>query len=264
MSLVFLALFFFLSIGVAIACFPLFRMDLFQKGRPVNIRRWLLAVLLAVVAVGGALTTMSIVHSSSTVVLDRLFATVFSAGWALNALFLLPRGAGRLRLPLSVAVGAIALYFVWQWPSTTIHNIFYAGSILWVGPVLFRRFRLPLRFFVLGLALFLVYDVINILVLDTGTALSEATGRFSGLVIFGGNELGVGDFFVAYAMVNAAQYFYQSKKLAWLLGALFSLPLLALGAIPALKGVALPYTVICIPVAVCAYVFIHRRMQQRI
>ena len=94
--------------------------------------------------------------------------------------------------------------------------------------------------------------------------MTQETGKFSGLVTFDGNELGIGDFFIAYVMANAFQYFFRSQKLAWLLAALFALPLLLLTIIPLLSGAIIPYTIFLIPVAFVAYsVAVRKNIRQQ-
>lgn len=253
MSLVFLAIFFFLSIGCAILVYPKFTVDIFKEGRPLKLRGWLSALFLTLIAIGCALLTLSLVRTSTPNALDRLFVIVFSAGWAANVLYLLPRSFASSRIPISVVFGVAVFFVIWTWPVAGLVNVFYAGSILWIGPVVFRRFKLPLRYFIIGLILFLLYDVLNILALDSGRAVMEETGRFSGLVAFDGNELGIGDFFIAYAMANAAQYYFRSVRLAWVLAILFALPLLLLKVVPVFAGMIIPYTIFLIPVAFVGY-----------
>ncbi|MFH1171784.1 MAG: hypothetical protein V1778_04580 [bacterium] len=259
MALFLLAFFFFLALASVIVLYRHFHVDVFREGKPLKIPARLIAILLTAVAVGFSLLAIWILRSASARALDLFFAITFSIGWAVNALFLLPRQIGRTRLLVGVATGVAVFALTWTFSSVLLRNLFFAGSILWIGPVIFRRFHLPFRYFLFGLVAFGVYDAMNVFLLSNAGTVVTNVGRFTGLITFGGNELGIGDFFLGYCIVNGAQQYCSSRTLPWILATWSPLPMLLLRwIVPASSGHAYPYSVFLVPVALILFLSVKR------
>ncbi|MBI2636685.1 MAG: hypothetical protein HYW81_00625 [Parcubacteria group bacterium] len=130
-----------------------------------------------------------------------------------------------------------------------------ATSILWVGAVIFRRFDLHLKYFVLFILFFAIIDFINIYLLKTQTVFSDELFILNGLVTIGSFVLGIGDFFLGYLIVSAAKHHYTTWH-ALLLALLLPLPRFFIRVlIPELEGAEFPYSLFMVPITLFVYGF---------
>lgn len=264
-ELVGLGILYFGGLAAAIAMFPHFQTQLFREGKPIALPKIAAVFLLTGVALVFAAAAWWLFHSASRTLLELLFAFVFGGGWVVNALYFLPPRVGQSRVALSLIIGVVLIGAVYAFPFSLARNLFTIGSLLWLGPMIFRRFSLPLRYFNLGLVLFTLFDIFAIYVVQSDEIIiSQAKPLvLNGLIQVGGHLIGIGDFFIGYLIVNAAQHFF-SQRLAWALAVWIPLPMVLLPWLwPSGLGQTFPYTMFITPVALAAYAAVHFSTRQK-
>ncbi|MBU1890196.1 hypothetical protein KJ782_01755 [Patescibacteria group bacterium] len=184
---------------------------------------------------------------------NLFIALIFTFSWITNLFYLFRFENSLTRLVVSFILTDILLLLVMAFPNQLLQNIYMAASLLWVGPVLLRRLKIRIELFITFIFLFMAYDIVSVLY-TTPVELTESTEVvLNGLIQFQGQILGVGDFLLAFLMINAAQHFF-GKIPALLIAIWTPLPLLLLRFVfPEMIGLILPYTLFIVPPALLIY-----------
>lgn len=254
-----LAVFLFIMLSLSILLYDKYSFVFLSIKKSAALRQpltWLTVVIIGILAVAAA--TFALRHAEENTY-STFIILLLLVSWAANIFYLLPLSRLPARLSFSL-LGATGIVLVALWfPSQHYFNIVTAGSILWVGPILFRRIKLSLRIFILLAIAFTAYDAVNIWVLPELTFESDPSPLLNGLVGFDGQILGVGDFLLGYLLVGAGRHFF-SRSIAWLCAVWIPLPLLFIQWLSAVEShVIYPYTVFVVPVVLIIFVIAKRR-----
>ncbi|MBV9349656.1 MAG: hypothetical protein JO026_02795 [Patescibacteria group bacterium] len=175
-----------------------------KQGEDIRLSKnvFLFIVLITITVFGTA--TWFIMSFSGPFVLQTFYICLFAAGTMLSMYLLFPKRFGWYVANIgiiSLTVPAILVYH-----SQLLENIFMAFSLLWVGPVIFKKFRLTSGYVLAGMSLFSLINIYDVyLASPSSPAFGDETLLLNGLISFGNVALGMGDFFLAYIAVNAVQ-----------------------------------------------------------
>jgi hypothetical protein len=109
--------------------------------------------------------------------------------------------------------------------------MYIVGSLLWVGPMIFQRFKIQSAYFIVFLLGFSILDIVNVYVINPGVPSSEhkitasvPTMLVSGYVRFGSFMIGMGDFVLSFVAVSWIKR-YKGISAALFAAVLIAVPL---------------------------------------
>lgn len=252
----FLSLFFSVFLFLEIWTFRRFNFDVLRVGREVSVSRQ--AMILA--SLGMAVICMVFSYLALTVAgpefLQTFYIALFSVSFLVLVFFLLPVVSRlRYRALAALLISFLALWLVLEFPGEFLQNLFMAAALLWVGPFIFRRWRISLKFFLIFILAFTAFDVYNIYFSGQPTIFSDEFFFLNGLVKMGEFELGIGDFIFAYLSVAAALTYFR-KSAAVSLAILLPLPRFFIRILfPGLAGAVFPYTIFMAPLVLLVFIY---------
>ena len=249
----FLSLFFFAFLIISILAYRRFDPKLLSIGSAIRLsRRTLVFFFLADILVAVGVGYLFIYHSNP-VLLEYFYGVLYYLSAVIGCFLLIQQKSLKRRIiaALCLPIPFFALTILTRWQM--LQNIVTAGSIIWVGIFLFKRFRIPQKCFIAGLIIATLIDAYNVWLAPASSGLfSDVSLLFNGNIVFGSASLGIGDFFLGYLIV-AAFIYYRNVRQAIIIAFIIAFARFILRAIiPAFAGVAIPYYVIIVPLSLLA------------
>lgn len=182
--------------------------------------------------------------------LQPILIIVFTLSWALNLYRLIP---ARFMMRLSIALGgaAMLLALATTVPSSWVQSAVMAGSLLWIGPYLFRRYRIPRWVFFLALLILMGIDLLAARVF-VPVPFVAPTAMLDGLLVAGSLTQGIGDLLLGYLIICATVR-YEGRWTASVLAVLLVVPLVIWRALVGDEPSAFPYYAAIVPVTFAVY-----------
>ncbi len=255
----FLSLFFGVCLAVEVWLYPHLDLSFLQRGRAVTVSKRVVVFAAAVIAAIALIVSLLILHRGSPYLLQLFYIIFFTFSAALFIVFVVRVHPLLPRFIMGILVACILLVGTLIFPYSLLQNIFMAASILWVGPIVFRRFSLSLPLFFIILVAFALIDTYNISIVTLPSLFSDESFVYNGIITVGEYMLGIGDFFLGYLMVSAARR-YLGIYPAYLLVVLLPLPRFFIRIIiPMLAGVIFPYSLFMVPLSLIVFLVFRSR-----
>lgn len=250
LQVLFLTFFFFIFLVVQIMTFQLFEFSFLENGNQIRIstKNFLLIVLGIFILVGSI--TFFILNSNMIASLLFLYTLMFLFSTFLTFFLTLKIESPLKKSLAAVTISSIIVSLVLLFPVGILKNILIAGSLLWVAPVLLKKFKIKKPHLFAFMFLFMLFDIYNVYYLTPQTSPSYNYFTLNGYIEFGRLALGMGDFFLGYLAVSLL-YLEKGYLKATILALLISLPLLAIGFL-SLKH-EFPYTIFIVIPALLIY-----------
>lgn len=208
-SLIIQAFFFLIALIIQIELFSRFHFDFLRHGKDIKVSPYIVG-LLSGIAVGGAgFVTYTFLTARSHSILEYFYLLFFTLNWFITICFLIQVNRLYHRFLISISVALILTALMLQLQSNLLQSIYIAGSLLWVGPMIFQRFKIQSGYFILFLLSFSILDIVNVYVINpgvtsTGQGLITSTpvSVIGGYVTFGTFMIGMGDFVLSFVAVS--------------------------------------------------------------
>jgi len=247
-----LAGFFLLCLLVQVGVYPHIDMTVGVRGKSIRVSNQVVISVLVgffVLALGLA---FSLTVDEGPSGLQQILIGLFTLSWLILLNHILRNVGTGVRLALSALLTSALVLLVFTYPHVLLQNVFMACALLWVGPVMFRRYRIRIRWFLLGLLILLIIDVVNIALVYSDETIMVTPGFLSGIIVFGNSLLGIGDILLGYLIVSASLR-YHGTGTAFLLALLIAIPIVIREFITPLADVMLPYYAVMVPVTFAVY-----------
>ncbi|MFA4872467.1 MAG: hypothetical protein WC659_00830 [Patescibacteria group bacterium] len=254
-----LSLFFSVCLAAEVWLYSHLDLSFLQRGRVVTVSQRVVGFVATVTAAIALIISFLILHRASPYLLQLFYIIFFTFSAALFIVLVVRLRPLLPRFILGILIAFILLIVTLIFPYSLLQNIFMAVSILWVGPIVFRRFSLSLPLFFIILVVFALIDTYNISIVTLPSLFSDESFAYNGLVTVGEYMLGIGDFFLGYLMVSAARH-YLGRAPAYFLAALLPIPRFLIRIIiPILAGATFPYSLFMVPLSLTVFFMFRSR-----
>jgi hypothetical protein len=249
-----LSLFFLVVLIASLLLYPKGDLSIFERGKHIIISRSaVVGIILGVIGFSGGMATLFL-YTAGPTLLQGFYIALYTLLWAFGWFFFLPLSRLTRRIGLALLFAGLLLLIVTLFPGQLLQNIFMAGSLLWIGPIAVKKFRIPLRWMVLAFLIAGAIDAWNIFSNGFGGSggakalFSDEQFFLNGLILFQTALLGIGDIVFGILAVSVTQKFFGFRP-ALALAFLIAIPRAFLRTVfPELQGVTLPFLAVLTPI----------------
>lgn len=260
-----LSLFIFVFLWFAIRLYPKFSLDFLAKGKNIRLSNLAVALILITTAsIVGGLTALFI-YVSGPQLLQLFYIGLYTLSSLITLFFLFNLPKILWRSLAAITGSLLLLLVVLKIPSQFFQNLFMAGSLLCLGPVIFqklnfqslKKFKINFKLIIVILVAVAIIDIYNVYFSPSSGIYSDEGFFLNGLITFGKFSLGIGDFFLMYLIIGLTQKLWQTKPAVilavFLAFARFFLRLL----FPELSNVDIPYYLIIVPITLIFWLILY-------
>ena len=199
-----------------IIIYPLARFPELAGGRTIKLAKGQLFLLLVSVALVIAWAVNYLLWQAGAQLLQIFYYLVYGLGLSFSIVLLLSDLRWRYLALSGLALG-FAIIIILGNASAILQNIIMALSLVWVGPLVFKKFELRPRYFLAVLLAFAAVDACNVYIgPGAKPAVSDDGLLFNGLVASGSYLLGMGDFLLAGLAVCFVFKYLGRQRAVWL------------------------------------------------
>jgi hypothetical protein len=234
---------------------PHYRIEKYPVRKPIRWGKQIFLALLFLVGLAAMILSSVMWNLNDDQRFESVLYAVFSVSWLAMGWYLLPIRRSSIRICLAILFSVVFSIIVSRVKNQVVINLYTAWPLIWLGPLLFRRLRIPLLVFSAFLILFMSYDFYNILhttLVEVSDSINPTT--LDGLVHWGTSLIGAGDFLLSYLIITASDLFF-GRRASLLICGLMTLSLVSITLLSQYSpgGLTLPFTVFIVPVALLEY-----------
>jgi len=246
----FLSLFAFIFFLFSIYTFEKVNFQFLEKGKQFNLSRLCLIFIISAVILVVTIATWILLNQASEIILQYFYPSIFTVSFFFSCLLFLPKT--KFWAFLDFLMTFIFLGVIFKFHFQILENIFLAFANLWVAPVVLKKLNIKTKYLLIFIIFFLLYDIINIYFIKPDFTVFDSF-ILGGSIVFGGSLLGIGDFFLAYLVINAARKDI-SKKIAVMLAFFIAFASLFIYFLSPDYSGNFPYSMIITPAVLIVYV----------
>lgn len=259
-----LSVFIVIFLWFAILFYPKFNLDFLAKGKNIRLSNLTVGLIIIATALIGLTLAALFIYVSGPQLLQFFYLGLYTFSWLITYFFLFNFKKILWRAVFSFSASLILLLIVLKFSSQFYQNLFMAGSLIWLGPVIFqklnfsslKKFKINFKLIIVILFSVAIIDAYNIYLSPSSGVYSDAGFFLNGMITFGNFSSGIGDIFLMYLIIGLTQKLWRQKP-ALILAFLLAFARFFLRLIPGLNNVVIPYYLIIVPITLIFWLIIY-------